>query len=138
MRFGFEFDDNRIGFDFRKYADTIDYGFVYTYVSFEGENDFQINYTLRANSNKNNHIRKADKRNVEANVSYYNAVFTNIPKDHLGDKVSARAYVYIDGMYFYSPVTTRSFRDVAEKIIADDKIDQGTKDEINDILQNQA
>lgn len=138
LRFGFEFDDNSIGFDFSKYADNIDYGFVYTYASLEGKNDFQVNYTLRANSNKNNHIRKADKRNIEGNVSYYNAVFTNIPKDHLGDKVSARAYVNIDGMYFYSPVTTRSFRDVAEKIIADDKIDQGTKDEINDILQNQA
>lgn len=135
LRFGFEFDDNRIGFDFRKYADTIDYGFVYTYVSFEGENDFQINYTLRANSNKNNHIRKADKRNIEGNVSYYNAVFTNIPKDHLGDKVSARAYVYIDGMYFYSPVETNSFSNVATEIIADDEIDQNTKNEVKTLLE---
>lgn len=135
LRFGFEFDDNSIGFDFSKYADNIDYGFVYTYASLEGKNDFQVNYTLRANSNKNNHIRKADKRNIEGNVSYYNAVFTNIPKDHLGDKVSARAYVYIDGMYFYSPVETNSFSNVATEIIADDEIDQNTKNEVKTLLE---
>ena len=134
LRFGFKFDDNSIGFDFSKYADNIDYGFVYTYASLEGKNDYQVNYTLRANSNKNNHIRKADKRNVEGDVSYYNAVFTNIPNDHLSDKVSARAYVYIDGMYFYSPVETNSFRDIATQIIADDEIDQNTKNEVNALL----
>lgn len=137
LRFGFEFDESNIDFDFRKYADTVDYGFVYTYKSYEELNDFQKNYSLRANKSSVL-VKSADKRNVEGSVSTYNAVFTNIPKDHLSDKISARAYVNIDGMYFYSPVTTRSFRDVAEKIIADDKIDQGTKDEINDILQNQA
>lgn len=137
LRFGFEFDESNIDFDFRKYADTVDYGFVYTYKSYEELNDFQKNYSLRANKNSVL-VKSADKRNIDGTVSTYNAVFTNIPKDHLGDKISARAYMNIDGMYFYSPVTTRSFRDVAEKIIADDKIDQGTKDEINDILQNQA
>ncbi len=30
LRFGFEFDENNIGFDFRKYAENIEYGFVYT------------------------------------------------------------------------------------------------------------
>lgn len=135
LRFGFEFDDNSIGFDFSKYADNIDYGFVYTYASFEDKNDFQKNYSLRANSNKNNHIRKADKRNVEGDVSYYNAVFTNIPNDHLSDKVSARAYVYIDGMYFYSPVETNSLSNVATEIIADDEIDQNTKNEVKTLLE---
>lgn len=135
LRFGFEFDDNRIGFDFSKYADNIDYGFVYTYTSLEGKNDYQVNYTLRANSNKNNHIRKADKRNVEGDVSYYNAVFTNIPNDHLSDKVSARAYVYIDGMYFYSPVETNSLSNVANAVIADSDIDQNTKDEVKTLLE---
>lgn len=135
LRFGFKFDDNSIGFDFSKYADNIDYGFVYTYASLEGKNDYQVNYTLRANSNKNNHIRKADKRNFEGDVSYYNAVFTNIPNDHLSDKVSARAYVYIDGMYFYSPVETNSLSNVATEIIADDEIDQNTKNEVKALLE---
>lgn len=137
LRFGFEFDENDIGFDFKKYTENVDYGFVYTYKSFEGKNDYQINDSLRVNNSKDNHIRKADKRNVDGDISYYNAVFTNIPKDHLSDKISARAYVCIDGMYFYSPVTTRSFSDVATKIAADDEIDQAIKDEINRLLQKE-
>ena len=120
MRFCFEFDDNSVGFDFAKYADTINYGFVYTYTSLEDLNDYLINQRLRVNNRTDNHIKKADKRNIEGDVSYYNAVFTNIPKDNLGDNVSARAYVNIDGMYFYSPVTTRSFNYVANAIIADE------------------
>lgn len=130
LRFGFKFDDNSIGFDFRKYAENIDYGFVYTYESFEGLNDLQINDSLRVNNNTKNHKRTADKRNIEGDVSYYNAVFTNIPNDHLSDKVSARAYVYIDGMYFYSPVVTRSYSDVANAILNDESVEQGIKDQV--------
>lgn len=135
LRFCFEFDDNSVGFDFAKYADTINYGFVYTYTSLEDQNDYQINQRLRVNNRTDNHIKKADKRNIEGDVSYYNAVFTGIPKDHLGDKISARAYVNIDGMYFYSPVTTRSFNYVANAIIADEEIDQNTKNEVKTLLE---
>lgn len=114
LRFGFEFDDNSIGFDFKKYAQSIDYGFVYTYVSFEGENDFQINDTLRVDSNKNNIVIKADKRNADGTISTYNAVFTDIPEKYFDYEISVRAYVCIDGMYFYSPVETSSINDVQE------------------------
>lgn len=130
LRFGFALDENNIGFDFRKYADTINYGFVYTYESFEGLNDFQINNSLRVNNNTKNHKRTADKRNIKGDVSYYNAVFTNIPKDHLGDKVSARAYVNIDGMYFYSPVVTRSYSDVANAVLNDESVEQDIKEQV--------
>lgn len=137
LRFGFEFNDNSIGFDFTKCADTVEYGFVYTYTSFEGESDFQINYSLRADGNKDNYIKKADKRNVDGSVSTYNAVFTGIPANHFDDKISARAYVNIDGMYFYSPVTTRSFNDIANAVIADDEIDQNTKNKVNALLNKE-
>lgn len=137
LRFGFSFDKNSIGFDFAKYADTVEYGFVYTYASFEGESDFQINYSLRADGNKDNYIKKADKRNVDGTVSTYNVVFTGIPTNHFDDKISARAYVNIDGMYFYSPVTTRSFNDIANAVIADDEIDQNTKNKVNALLNKE-
>lgn len=114
LRFGFEFDDNSIGFDFRKYAENIEYGFVYTYVSFEGKNDYQINYTLRVNSNINNIVTKADQRNANGTISTYNAVFTGIPEKYFDYEISVRAYVCIDGMYFYSPVETSSINDVLE------------------------
>ena len=129
LRFGFSFDENSIGFDFAKYADTVEYGFVYTYASFEGKDDFQINYSLRANSNKDNYIKKADKRTVDGTVSTYNAVFTGIPTEYINDKISARAYVNIDGMYFYSPVITRSYSSASN---ADDYV--GIEEADNDIV----
>ena len=129
LRFGFSFDENSIGFDFTKCADTVEYGFVYTYASFEGKNDFQINYSLRANSDKDNYIKKADKRTVDGTVSTYNAVFTGIPTNHFDDKISARAYVNIDGMYFYSPVITRSYSSASN---ADDYV--GIEEADNDIV----
>lgn len=129
LRFGFSFDENSIGFDFAKCADTVEYGFVYTYASFEGKNDFQINYSLRANSDKDNYIKKADKRTVDGTVSTYNAVFTGIPTNHFDDKISARAYVCIDGMYFYSPVITRSY---SSALNADDYV--GIEEADNDIV----
>lgn len=128
LRFGFEFDENNIAFDFKKYAENIDYGFVYTFDSYENKNDFQKNYSLRANRN-NVFVKSANKRNVEGTVSTYNAVFTGIPKDHLTDEVSARAYVCIDGMYFYSPVITRSYSSASS---ADDYI--GIEEADNDIV----
>lgn len=129
LRFGFAFDENSIGFDFKKYAENIEYGFVYTYESLDGLNDFQINDSLRVDNSAENHKRTADKRTVEGTVSTYNAVFTCIPKDHLTDKISARAYVCIDGMYFYSPVITRSYSSASN---ADDYV--GIEEADNDIV----
>lgn len=114
LRFAFDFYNNNVGFDFAKYADTIDYGVVYTQNSFEGETDFQINQRFRINNNKENRIRKADNRNINGTVSTYGAVLTDIPETYYDYKLSARAYVNIDGMYFYSPVTTTSLNDVKE------------------------
>lgn len=128
LRFGFEFDENNIAFDFKKYAENIDYGFVYTFDSYENKNDFQKNYYLRANRN-NVFVKSANKRNVEGTVSTYNAVFTGIPTNHFDDKISARAYVNIDGMYFYSPVITRSYSSASN---ADDYV--GIEEADNDIV----
>lgn len=128
LRFGFEFDENNIAFDFKKYAESIDYGFVYTFDSYENKNDFQKNYYLRANRN-NVFVKSANKRNVEGTVSTYNAVFTGIPTEYINDKISARAYVNIDGMYFYSPVITRSYSSASN---ADDYV--GIEEADNDIV----
>lgn len=133
LRFGFEFDENSIGFDFKKYAENIDYGFVYTYDSYEEYNDFQKNYYLRANRN-NVLVKSADKRKVNGTVSTYNAVFTGIPASHYSSKITARAYVCIDGMYFYSPVTTKSFSGVANAVLEDAEIDADTKNAVSNLL----
>lgn len=134
LRFGFKFDDNHIGFDFRKYADTIDYGFVYTFESLKNKDPLDINDQLKE-FNDEVLVTSADKRNVEGSVSTYNAVFTGITKDYFDNDISARAFVNIDGMYFYSPVETNSFRDIATQIIADEEIDQNTKNEVKALLE---
>lgn len=135
LRFGFAFDENSIGFDFKKYAQSIDYGFVYTFESLDDKNAFQINDYLRENNSKV-FVKSSEKRNVEGTVSTYNAVFTNIPKDHLDDKISARAYVNIDGMYFYSPVITRSYSSVANAVLNDSTVSEEIKKEIENSLKN--
>ncbi len=113
LRFGFAFDENSIGFDFKKYAQSIDYGFVYTFESLDDKNAFQINDYLRENNSKV-FVKSSEKRNVEGTVSTYNAVFTDIPEKYFDYEISVRAYVCIDGMYFYSPVETSSINDVLE------------------------
>ena len=128
LRFGFAFDENSIGFDFKKYAENIEYGFVYTYKSLNGLNDFQKNDSLRANDSTV-YTKSANKRNVEGTVSTYNAVFTGITKDHYNNEITARAYVNIDGMYFYSPVITRSYSSASN---ADDYV--GIEEADNDIV----
>ena len=128
LRFGFAFDENSIGFDFKKYAENIEYGFVYTYKSLNGLNDFQKNDSLRANDSTV-YTKSANKRSVEDSVSTYNAVFTGITKDHYNNEITARAYVCIDGMYFYSPVITRSYSSASS---ADDYI--GIEEADNDIV----
>lgn len=135
LRFGFSFDEKSIGFDFKKYAQSIDYGFVYTFESLDDKNAFQINDYLRENNSKV-FVKSSEKRNVDGTVSTYNAVFTNIPKDHLDDKISARAYVNIDGMYFYSPVVTRSYSSVANAVLNDSTVSEEIKKEIENSLKN--
>lgn len=133
LRFGFEFDKNDIGFDCETYAQNIEYGFVYI---FDDISNMQSNEYLRADKT-NVFVKSADKINVNGTLSTYNAVFTGIPASHYDDKISVRAYACVDGMYFYSPVTIRSFGDVASQIIADDEIDQNTKDEVNRLLEKE-
>lgn len=135
LRFGFAFNEKSIGFDFKKYAQSIDYGFVYTFESLDDKNAFQINDYLRENNSKV-FVKSSEKRNVEGTVSTYNAVFTNIPKDHLDDKISARAYICIDGMYFYSPVVTRSYSSVANAVLNDSTVSEEIKKEIENSLKN--
>ena len=135
LRFGFAFDEKSIGFDFKKYAQSIDYGFVYTFESLDDKNAFQINDYLRENNSKV-FVKSSERRNVEGTISTYNAVFTNIPESHFDDKISARAYVCIDGMYFYSPVVTRSYSSVANAVLNDSTVSEEIKKEIENSLKN--
>lgn len=142
LRFGFVLDESVLGVDLSQYENLYkrinkEYGFAYSFDQSIDEQNENVNTQIRAD-NDDTITSKAAKRTVDGLVSTYNAVFTGIPTNHFDDKISARAYVNIDGMYFYSPVKTRSFNDVAGKIIADDEIDTNTKDEVKNLLNKEA
>lgn len=132
LRFGFEFDNSNISFDYNSFGAEIEYGFVYRYDPLEftsGDIEYQRNMSLRADQN-NVYVKKADKVDIEGDIARFNLVFTDIPTDHLNDKVSVRAYACVDGMYFYSPVVTRSYSDVANAVLNDESVEQGIKDQV--------
>ena len=141
LRFSFILDESVLGFDLSEYENLYkriskEYGFAYSFNAVD-ESTETASMELRA-GNENTKLKEADKRNSDGDVSYYNAVFTNIPKNNLTDEISARAYMCIDGMYFYSPVTTRSYAGVANQVINDISVDDELKQEVKNSLQKGA
>jgi|GEM_PF-145862 len=133
LRFGFVLDESVLGVDLSQYENLYkrinkEYGFAYSFDQSIDEQNENVNTQIRAD-NDDTLTAKAAKRTVDGLVSTYNAVFTGIPKSHFDDKISARAYVNIDGMYFYSPVITRSYSSASN---ADDYV--GIEEADNDIV----
>lgn len=120
LRFGFSYDETQN-------VNVEEYGFVYSY------------------SNKDNIIigdegvKKvtAQKTLTQDNITKFNLVFTNIPESAYEQEISARAYVKIDGQYYYSDILHRSFSSVANAVLNDETIDQSVKDKINDLLNKE-
>lgn len=67
----------------------------------------------------------------------FNLVFTNIPDDNQSTNISVRAYVCIDGMYFYSNTLNGSFAEVSGKVLADEEIDESTKSMVKQLLKSE-
>ena len=117
MRFGFSFDENQ--------TDNVEeYGFVYSYSQ---KDKFVIG---------DDGVKKAPAQKIltEDNITKFNLVFTSVPKSAYEQIISARAYVKIDGQYYYSNVLQRSFSGVANAVLNDESIGQDVKDRINEIL----
>lgn len=116
LRFGYSFYDTQ-----KKEVE--EYGFVYA-VGEQGRTDLTV--------------EKVDGKSVLQLIAYnrlthddgtttFNLVFTDIPQSSYDTEITARAYVKIDGKYYYSDVTTRSFNQVANAVLADGEIDRNTK-----------
>ena len=116
LRFGFSWDNIA---ELENIADNVEYGFLYEY----GE-------TTELSRKK-----VATNRIDHDGYTTFNLVFTNIPKANYDTKISARAYVCIDGMYFYSNIITRSFEGVANAVLSDNTIDEATKEQVRTILE---
>lgn len=130
LRFGFQMNTQKLNlFDLLLSATNAEFGFVYTYDSLDGKTQEEQNQLLRAGKN-GVHSKTGSNYNSSGFYFNYNAVFTGIPLNHLNDKISIRGYFCVDGMYFYSPVITRSYAEVASSVLADNSVEQGVKNNV--------
>lgn len=117
LRFGYSFYDTQ-----KKEVE--EYGFVYA----AGEQDRNDLTVEQIDNESVLQLTAYNRLTHEDETTTFNLVFTDIPQASYDMEVAARAYVKIDGKYFYSDVTTRSFNQVANAVLSDDEIDENTKD----------
>lgn len=130
LRFGFQMNMQKLNlYDLLISATNAEFGFVYTYDSLDGKTQEEQNQLLRAGKN-GVHSKTGSNYNSSGFYFNYNAVFTGIPSNHLNDEISIRGYFCVDGMYFYSPVITRSYAEVASSVLADNSVEQGVKNNV--------
>ena len=124
LRFGFSFNESQ--------TDKVEeYGFVYAL----GNVDPYSLYVEDTNQSNVYKLKANNRITHENNTTTYNLVFTDIPKTAYESQISARTYVKIDGMYFYSDKLCYSFNDIANAVLADGEIDQNTKDKLGKLLE---
>lgn len=124
LRFGYSFYDTQ-----KKEVE--EYGFVYA----AGEQDRNDLTVEQIDGESVLQLVAYNRLTHEDETTTFNLVFTDIPQASYDTEVTARAYVKIDGKYFYSDVTTRSFNQVANAVLADDEIDQNTKNTLTKLYE---
>ncbi len=124
LRFGYSFYDTQ-----KKEVE--EYGFVYA----AGEQDRNDLTVEQIDNESVLQLTAYNRLTHEDETTTFNLVFTDIPQASYDMEVTARAYVKIDGKYFYSDVTTRSFNQVANAVLADDEIDQNTKNALTRLYE---
>ena len=125
IRFGFDWSEIP---EIENMASNIEYGFIY---SQKGIKDLSIE-TVNGTTVKK---ALAPNRIENGGTTSFNLVISNIPKQYYNREITARAYVCIDGMYFYSNIQKGSFAEVANLVLSDDEIDQNTKNAVNKLLE---
>lgn len=128
LRFGFTWDNIS---EIESLANDVEYGFIY---SQKGAEDLSIETVDGKNVKK----ALAPNRVENDGTTSFNFVISNIPSTYYDREITARAYVCIDGMYFYSNMLKGSFKKVAGLVLADDEIDQTTKNAIKNLLAKEA
>ena len=125
LRFGFTWNNLD---EIENLATNIEYGFIY---SQKGTEDLRVENVDGVNVRQTEAVNRID--NGES--TSFNLVIANIPNAYLDREITARAYVCIDGMYFYSNIQRGSFSEVANLVLADDEIDQNTKNAVKNLLE---
>ena len=132
LRFGFSWDEIP---EIEELASKVDYGFVYHY---NYDNEPYGSDKLTIDNVGIDNIKKKEAVNLDDSndgKTVFNLVFTNIPDSNQNTNISVRAYVCIDGMYFYSNSLNGSFSEVSNLVLADEEIDNSTKTMLNKILK---
>ena len=134
LRFGFSWNEIP---EIEELASDIEYGFVYHYnynnVPFASDK-------LTVENVGTDNIKKKEAVNLDDTndgETVFNLVFTNIPDSNQNTNISVRAYVCIDGMYFYSNSLNGSFSKVSNLVLADEEIDNSTKTMLKQILKSE-
>lgn len=122
LRFGFSWNELE---GVEELSDSVEYGFLLNY----GDTD-----VLDA---ENAHKKiKAANLSKDDNVTNFNLVITKIPPNQRELTLSVRAYVNIDGWYFYSPIVKRSFYGVAGAVVEDEDVEITVKESVFDMIRN--
>lgn len=124
LRFGYSFYDTQ-----KKNVE--EYGFVYA----QGEKENNEITVDDVDSSNVLQLTAYNRLTHEDETTTYNLVFINIPQTAYNTEISARAYVKIDGIYYYSDTLCYSFNDIAQKVMSDNEIDQNTKNSLNNLLE---
>lgn len=134
LRFGFSWEAIP---EIEDLAANIEYGFIYHY-NYDNESFTSEELTVDNIGKDNIKMKKAvNLDDSKENQTTFNLVFTNIPDDNQITNISVRAYVCIDGMYFYSNTLNGSFSEIADKVLADTEIDETTKSMIKQLLKSE-
>ncbi len=134
LRFGFSWD---VIPEIEDLASNVEYGFVYHY-NYDNEPFGSDKLTVENVGTDN--IKKKEAVNLDdtnEGKTVFNLVFTNIPNTNQSTNISVRAYVCIDGMYFYSNSLNGSFTEVSGKVLQDDAIDESTKTMVKQLLKSE-
>lgn len=135
LRFGFSWNEIP---EIENLASDIEYGFIYHY---NYDNTPYDSSQLTVENVGTDNIKQKTAYNLDHSTegtTVFNLVFTDIPSSNYDTNISVRAYVCIDGMYFYSNSLNGSFEEVSGLVLQDNEIDQNTKNAVEKLLNKEA
>ena len=135
LRFGFSWNEIP---EIENLASDIEYGFIYHY---NYDNTPYDSSQLTVENVGTDNIKQKTAYNLDHSTegtTVFNLVFTDIPVSNYDTNISVRAYVCIDGMYFYSNSLNGSFEEVSSLVLQDEEIDQNTKNAVEKLLNKEA
>lgn len=134
LRFGFSWNEIP---EIEDLASDIEYGFIYHY-NYDSTPYDSSKLTVENVGTDNIKQKTAvNLDNSTEGTTVFNLVFTDIPASNYDTNISVRAYVCIDGMYFYSNSLNGSFKEVSELVLQDEEIDQNTKNAVEKLLNKE-